>query len=195
MIDGLERAVDPNGDGDTHDAARIALLGVVEPFASFPDSPEAQAVDGAGILDMLVVAPAGNDGAAGPLFGSIAGPGGSPAALTVGATDPRLETSTARLVLRQGLAVMADAPLPLLGSTAPQHPLDLQVAVRGAPGALRGKAALAPRRAEPGRHGARRSAERRRGGAPLRPPAAGRVDPRRGGAGASACRARPPARR
>ena len=144
VIEGLERAVDPNGDGDTHDAARIALLGVVEPFASFPDSPEAQAVDGAGILDMLVVAPAGNDGAAGPLFGSIAGPGGSPAALTVGATDPRLETSTARLVLRQGLAVMADSLLPLLGTTSPAHPLDLQVAERGAPGALRGKAALLP---------------------------------------------------
>jgi hypothetical protein len=68
--------------------------------------------------------------------------GGSAAALTVGATDPRLETSTARLVLRQGLAVMADAPLPLLSSTAPGHALDLEVAVRGAPGALRGKAAL-----------------------------------------------------
>ena len=66
MIAGLERAVDPNGDGDAHDAARIALLGVVEPFASFADSPEAQAVDGALALDMLVVAPAGNDGAAGP---------------------------------------------------------------------------------------------------------------------------------
>ncbi len=149
VIEGLERAVDPNGDGDTHDAARIALLGVVEPFASFPDSPEAQAVDGSGILDMLVVSPAGNDGAAGPLFGSIAGPGGSPAALTVGATDPRLETSTARLVLRQGLAVLADSPLPLLSSAAPGHPLDLQVAERGAPGALRGKAALLPVGANP----------------------------------------------
>ena len=43
----------------------------------FADSPEAQAVAGALALDMLVVAPAGNDGAAGPLFGSIAGPGGA----------------------------------------------------------------------------------------------------------------------
>ena len=46
LIAGLERAVDPNGDGDAHDAARIALIGVAEPFASFADSPEAQAVDG-----------------------------------------------------------------------------------------------------------------------------------------------------
>ena len=46
LIAGLDRAVDPNGDGDAHDAARIALLGVAEPFAAFADSPEAQAVAG-----------------------------------------------------------------------------------------------------------------------------------------------------
>jgi subtilisin family serine protease len=149
VIAGLERAVDPNGDGDAHDAARIALLGVVEPFASFPDSPEAQAVDGALDLDMLVVAPAGNDGPAGPLFGSIAGPGGSPGALTVGATDLRTRTADVRLVLRQGLAVMSDEPLPLVGDTAPDRPLDLAVVVRGAPRALRGKAALLPAGANP----------------------------------------------
>ena len=39
---------------------------------------------------------------------------------------------------------MADSPLPLLGTTPPEHPLDLQVAERGTPGALRGKAALLP---------------------------------------------------
>ncbi len=149
VIAGLERAVDPNGDGDAHDAARIALLGVVEPFASFPDSPEAQAVDGALALDMLVVAPAGNDGPAGPLFGSIAGPGGSPAALTVGAIDPRTETPAVRLVLRQGLAVMSDEALPLVGDTLPGRPLDLAVAIRGARGALRGKAALLPAGPDP----------------------------------------------
>ena len=44
---------------------------------SFADSPEAQAVRGALALDTLVVVPAGNDGVAGPWFGSIAGPGGS----------------------------------------------------------------------------------------------------------------------
>ena len=37
----------PNGDGDAHDAARIALVGVVEPYAAFADSPEARAVAGA----------------------------------------------------------------------------------------------------------------------------------------------------
>ena len=92
---------------------------------------------------MLVVSPAGNDGVAGPLYGSIAGPGGSPATLTVGATDSRPETATVRLVFRQGLTVLADASLPLLGTTAPGSPLDLELGAPGL-GALRGKAALVP---------------------------------------------------
>ena len=39
LLAGLELAVDPNEDGDAHDAARIALVGVVEPFAAFTDGP------------------------------------------------------------------------------------------------------------------------------------------------------------
>ena len=62
VIAGLDRAVDPNGDGDTHDAVRVALLGVAEPYAAFTDGPEAQAVQGALDLNTLVVTPAGNDG-------------------------------------------------------------------------------------------------------------------------------------
>src|SRR5918992_5854153 len=80
LVAGFERAVDPNGDGSAHDAARIALVGVSEPFASFVDSPPARAAAGALRLDTLVVAPAGNDGIAGPAYGSIGGPGGSPRA-------------------------------------------------------------------------------------------------------------------
>src|SRR5439155_748048 len=77
LIAGLEHAVDPNDDGDAHDAARIALLGVGVPFSGFADGPEARAVDGAAALDTLVVTASGNDGAAGPTFGSIAGRGRS----------------------------------------------------------------------------------------------------------------------
>ncbi|HUZ82632.1 MAG TPA: S8 family serine peptidase [Gaiellaceae bacterium] len=128
VIAGLERAVDPNGDGDTHDAVRVALLGVAEPYAAFTDGPEAQAVQGALDLNTLVVAPAGNDGAAGPSFGSIAGPAGAPGALAVGATDSRTELSQVRVVLRRGLDVILDQKLPLLGAAAPSHSLSLRVA-------------------------------------------------------------------
>src|SRR5215208_4467396 len=130
LIAGLDRAVDPNGDGDAHDAARVALIGVAEPYAAFADGPEASAVAGALALDTVVVAPAGNDGLAGPSFGSLSGPGGAPAALTVAATDARAKTPSARLVLRRGLQVILDETEPLLGSVAPTHALNLGV---GAP--------------------------------------------------------------
>ena len=43
LIEGLERAVDPNADGDAHDAARVALVGVAAPYAGFADDPAARA--------------------------------------------------------------------------------------------------------------------------------------------------------
>jgi subtilisin family serine protease len=128
LVAGLERAVDPNGDGATHDGARIALVGVAEPFAAFVDSPAARAAAGALRLDTLVVAPAGNDGFAGPGYGSIGGPGGSPGALTVGALDLRRNAQTARVVLRSGLQLAFDRRVPLAGAVAPRRRLSLPVA-------------------------------------------------------------------
>ena len=119
LIAGLDRAVDPDGDGDAHDAARIALVGLAEPFASFADSPESRAVAGALALDTLVVAPAGNDGAAGPLYGSLAGPGRlagarSPSARPTSGRRP----SSVHVVMRRGLDVVLDEELPLLAAAA-----------------------------------------------------------------------------
>jgi len=128
LVAGLERAVDPNDDGDTHDAARIALLGVAEPFGAFDDSPTAQAVAGALRHDTLVIAPAGNDGPAGVRFGSISGPGGSKAALTVGAADLRARLQDVHVVLRAGLGVLLDRRLALAGAVGPGHNEELQLA-------------------------------------------------------------------
>jgi minor extracellular serine protease Vpr len=127
LLAGLERAVDPDADGDVLDAARVAVVGVTEPFASFPEGPVARAVEGAARLDTLVVAPAGNDGPAGPGYGSVGGPGGSPAALTVGASDRRSATPTVRVVVRAGLRVLLDRELPLAGAATPGEPLQLTV--------------------------------------------------------------------
>ena len=128
LIAGLDRAVDPNGDGDEHDAARVALVGVTEPYAAFVDDPEAQAVHGALELNTVVVAPAGNEGAAGPAFGSIAGPAAAPDAVAVAATDSRPTLDVARVVLRRGLDVLYDKVQPLLGTAAPTHSLTLAIA-------------------------------------------------------------------
>jgi minor extracellular serine protease Vpr len=157
ILAGLEAAVDPNEDGDTLDAARIALIGFVEPYASFPEGPLARAVAGATALDMLVVVPAGNDGRAGPSFGSVAGPGGAEDALTVAAADSRLAAPTVRVHVRGGLRVLFEGPLPLGG--APTHtvaaltvPITRGQAARGIAGffdadgvsAVAGRAALLP---------------------------------------------------
>jgi subtilisin family serine protease len=140
LIAGLETAVDPNGDGDVLDAARVALVGAVEPYASFPDGPLARAVTGATVLDVLVVSPAGNDGRVGPAFGSIAGPGGAPRALTVAAADGRPDAPTVRVLVRAGLRVLFEGRLPLGG--APREPVTAGVVpvTRGA--ARKGTAGL-----------------------------------------------------
>ena len=132
LLAGLERAVDPDGDGNAHDAARIALVGFAEPYASFPDSPAARAVRGALALDTMVVAPAGNDGPAGPVYGSISGPGGAADALTVGSADLRPEIEQVRVQLRSGLRVLFDGEVPLAGAVAPRSPLRLDLATPAA---------------------------------------------------------------
>ncbi len=116
ILAGLEAAVDPNDDGVTHDAARIALIGMVEPYAAFVDGPLPRGIAGAADLDMLTIVPAGNDGRAGPGYGSIAGPGGAESAITVGAADGRLAAPTVRVHVRAGLRVLYEDDVPLGGA-------------------------------------------------------------------------------
>jgi subtilisin family serine protease len=161
LLAGLERAVDPNGDGDAHDSTRIALVPLVEPFAAFGDSPLARAAEGALRLDTLVVAAAGNDGPAGPAFGSVGSPAGAPAALTVGAADARRVTEQVRVVVRAGLDMLLDRVVPLAGAVAPSRTLLLSPAAprgqatsyqdffAGGSSLVAGRAALVPAGADP----------------------------------------------
>jgi minor extracellular serine protease Vpr len=128
LIAGFERAVDPNADGDAHDASRVAVVGVAEPYAAFGDGPEAAAVKGSVDLDTLVVAPAGNDGPAGPRYGSIAGPGAASAALTVGAAESLGSGRLADVSLRAGLESLFDGAVPFAGDAAPDR-LSLELAL------------------------------------------------------------------
>ena len=128
LVAGLERAVDPDGNGDLRDAADIALAAVVEPFAAFSDSPESRAVAGATRLGTLVVAAAWNDGRAGREgFGSVGGPGGAPDALTVGALDARSDLLQVNARLRIDSDELLDEPLRVLGAVAPRSALRLGV--------------------------------------------------------------------
>jgi subtilisin family serine protease len=151
LLAGLERAVDPDGNGDAHDAVRLALVPLVEPFAAFSDGPLARAALGATRLDTLVVAAAGNDGPGGPAFGTVGGPAGAPGALAVGAVDTNRLGAEARVVVRTGLDVLFDRLVPLVGSARPHGTMELASAGPGKTGFLRkglslvaGRAAVAP---------------------------------------------------
>jgi minor extracellular serine protease Vpr len=136
ILAGLEAAVDPNDDGDVIDGARIALIGMVEPYASFADGPLPRAIAGAADLDLLTIVPAGNDGRAGPGYGSVAGPGGALDAVTVGAADGRLAAPTVRVHVRAGLRVLYEEDVPLGG--APSDTVTADVVIVDRPTASRG---------------------------------------------------------
>ena len=149
-----------------------------------PTGPEARAAAGALALDTLVVAPAGNDGRPRPGYGDIAGPGGAPAALTVGALDcaaagRRGAHRRPRRVSRR----CSTATRRSRGAVAPEQRLDLTSPCRAGRSAARG----ARRRGSPTssphglqhRRGPRRARPRRRVAVAARPRA-----PRRAGAAA-----------
>ena len=115
LMAGLEHAVDPNGDGDSSDHVPVALVGVNAPYAGFSDSPEAQAVHGAEGLGTLVVAPAGNEGAAAPGSGTIGSPASAPDALAVGALagsepQPRVDLELDGATLAHAVVLAGDPP-------------------------------------------------------------------------------------
>jgi hypothetical protein len=114
LLEGLERAVDPNGDGDTTDHASIALVGVNSPYAGFDDSPEAEAVEGASAAGTLVVAPAGNEGPRVGRVGTIGSPAAAPGTLAVAALEgggaPALPSVRFGLATEEG-RMTADAAL------------------------------------------------------------------------------------
>ena len=85
LMAGLERAVDPDGDGATDDHVPIAVVGVNSPYAGFGASPEARAIAGAADLGTLVVAPAGGEGVAAGPDGTVGSPAAAGDALAVGA--------------------------------------------------------------------------------------------------------------
>jgi minor extracellular serine protease Vpr len=127
LLAGLERAVDPDADGDVDDAVDIVLAPVVEPYAAFADSPETRAVTGATKLGALVVAPAGNDGRPGAGFGTVGAPGGAADALAVGALDGRRMVLQVGATLLVGSDAVREEPLRVLGAVGPERARSLPV--------------------------------------------------------------------
>jgi subtilisin family serine protease len=81
VIAAIERAADPNGDGNTGDHVDIANLSLGG--AGSPDDPTSIAIDNATAAGVTFAVAAGNSG----VFHGISSPGTSRSAITVGASD------------------------------------------------------------------------------------------------------------
>jgi len=82
VVQAVDAAIDPNDDGDTSDHADIISMSLGG--SGDPTDPICRAVERAVAAGILVVVAAGNSG---PSVGSVASPGLSPYALTVGAAN------------------------------------------------------------------------------------------------------------
>ena len=147
LLAGLERAVDPDGDGATDDHVPVALIGVNSPYAGFADSPEARAVAGAADLGTLVVAPAGGEGLASGPDGTIGSPAAAADAVAVGALAAlgavaRLDVEVGDADAR-GAVLLSGAPPPDgLKTAGPVEATDPAELLAGDRAPLRGRVAV-----------------------------------------------------
>jgi subtilisin family serine protease len=85
VIAAIERAVDPNQDGNTADHVDVANLSLGG--GGNPDDPGCVAIDNASAAGVTFAISAGNAGGSGTTFHSIGSPGTARSAITVGASD------------------------------------------------------------------------------------------------------------
>ncbi len=133
LLAGLDRALDPNADGNLLDHVPIVVAPVAEPFAAFAESPEAMAAVSAERVGTLLIAAAGNDGPTRARFGTVATPAAGRLWLAVGAVDGRpllpqvganatgggLDSQLNALPLAGALAPIAGQALPLAAPSGP----------------------------------------------------------------------------
>jgi subtilisin family serine protease len=95
MIQGMEYAVDPNGDSDTSDHVDIVNMSIGSPYGQWFDDDISTAVDAATAKGVLTVASAGNSGDRPYITGT---PGGAPTAIAVAQTSvPNLRYNNVRV--------------------------------------------------------------------------------------------------
>ncbi|HET6171929.1 MAG TPA: S8 family serine peptidase [Gaiellales bacterium] len=133
LLAGLDRALDPNGDGNLSDHANVILAPLAEPFAAFGGSAETVAAAGVDRVGAVLIAAAGNDGATGGRFGTIASPAASPGWLAVGASDGRSALPTVDVALgTDGIQKGVDN-VPLLGALAPKSDTSIPLVLPAGP--------------------------------------------------------------
>ena len=90
FIEGMEKAVDPNGDGNFSDHVDVISISAGD-SSGFPGDAISIAANNAVDLGVVVVAAAGNDG---PLYDTISSPGCAKRVICVGATDKNDEVAS-----------------------------------------------------------------------------------------------------
>jgi len=138
VLAALDRAVDPDGNGDLSDHASVILLGLARGDGAGGDDPVRTAAVNADRVGAVVVAPAGNDGpGTTPNVGTVAGPAASESVLTVGGVSAPQSPRTATLKLEVGSADASLRALPLMGP-APTGASTPIVVLSGPDGVARG---------------------------------------------------------
>ncbi len=115
VLAALDRAVDPDGDGDPSDGAEVILMGLAAGFDGGGIDPVAQALAAADRVGATVVVPAGNDGPTYSRPGSVGGPAAAPSAIAAGGLSAPATPRTADLEALLGPAAARLGPLPLMG--------------------------------------------------------------------------------
>lgn len=115
VIAAVERAADPNQDGNTSDHVDVANLSLGG--SGNPDDPGSQAIDNATAAGVTFAIAAGNSGVApdkGAAFHSIASPGTARSAITVGASDlvDNITTFSSRGPNMKNIAIKPDVVAP-----------------------------------------------------------------------------------
>lgn len=136
VLAALERAVDPDGDGDPSDRAEVVLLGLAGAFGGGEVDPVAEAVASAERAGSSVVVPAGNDGPTNAAAGSVGSVASVPSAITVGALAAG-SVRSATLEITAGPARARLEGLPALGASAAAGPAPI-VVLQGADGPAAG---------------------------------------------------------
>jgi Subtilase family/PA domain len=147
LLAGIDRALDPNGDGNLSDRARVILAPVAEPFAAFGETPEAMAAEGAAQVGTVPIAAAGNDGPTFTRFGTVATPGAGAGWIAVGATDGRTGLPQVAVHFQGGALDRTASGVPLAGALTPSSGDPMPVAVIAGPtrsDPSRGASAAAP---------------------------------------------------
>ena len=120
VLAAMDRAADPDNNGDLSDHSSVILLGMAGSGGSGGVSPLEQASRSADELGVVVVAPAGNSGP-GTLtgMGTVGAPATSPSVLTVGGLAAPTTPRTATVRLSSGPAESTFKNVPLLGPAPP----------------------------------------------------------------------------